>query len=336
MRKTLLAQEFPPPDEEIVTRDLAQQLTKKIASDYAGMLKRRDAHPKMHGLVKAEFIVEANLPESLRIGVFEQARVYPAWIRFSNAFQKISPDIDRDIRGMAIKLMDVPGEKLLEEEKDAQTQDFLLISSNVFLTRDVKEFDQLTRAIVGSAWAKILFFTTHWRLTWTLIKSMKKIANPLQTRYWSSTPYLFGSRAVKYSTQPHIGSADAIPASPPDDFLRQAMIRQLAQGDALFDFSIQFQTDAASMPIEDPSVEWDETVSPFIKVATIRIPAQQFDDEKQRALGENMSFTPWHSLPQHRPLGGINRARKLVYQAISKFRHQQNQVPMREPDNSQM
>ncbi len=331
----LLAQESPPPGEEIVTRNLAQQLTKKIAADYAGQIKRRDAHPKMHGLVRAEFIVEANLPEALRIGVFEAAKVYPAWIRFSNAFQKISPDINRDARGMAIKLMDVPGEKLLEEEKDAQTQDFLLVSSNVFLTRDVKEFDQLTRAVVGSVFAKIWFFSTHWHFTWTLIKSMKKFANPLQIRYWSTTPYLLGSSAVKYSALPHVANADAIPADPPDDFLRRAMIRQLAQGDALFDFSIQFQTDAHSMPIEDPSVEWSEVVSPFIKVATIRIPAQQFDDEQQRAFGENMSFTPWHSLPQHRPLGGINRARKLVYQTISQFRHQQNQAPMQEPTSSQ-
>lgn len=335
MHKMLPAQECVPPGEDAHTRNLAALLTQKIAADYAGGLKRRDAHPKMHGVVRAEFIVEADLPPSLAIGIFEQAKVFPAWIRFSNAFQKISPDINRDIRGMAIKLMDVPGEKLLDDEKDAQTQDFLLISSNVFLTRDVAEFDDLTQAVVGSAWAKIWFFGTHWHFVSRLIGAMKKFANPLQIRYWSSTPYLLGSAAVKYSALPRVAQADVIPDQPADDFLRQAMIRQLSQSDALFDFSVQFQRDPASMPIEDPTLEWDETASPFIKVATIRIPTQQFDSDAQRAFGENMSFTPWHCLPQHRPLGGINRARKLVYQIISQFRHQQNRVPRQEPDSSQ-
>ena len=47
---------------------------------------------------------------------------------------------------------------------------------------------------------------------------------------------------------------------------------------------------------------------------------------------ENLSYTPWHSLPDHRPIGGINRARKVVYEAISKVRHDYNAVPRREPD----
>ena len=63
----------------------------------------------------------------------------------------------------------------------------------------------------------------------------------------------------------------------------------------------------------------------------LHIPAQQVDSAAQRAFGENLSFTPWHSLPEHRPLGGINRARKIVYAAISTFRHAQNGVPRQEP-----
>jgi hypothetical protein len=85
------------------------------------------------------------------------------------------------------------------------------------------------------------------------------------------------------------------------------------------------------MPIEDPGVEWPQAMSPFRKLATIRIPAQQFDSPGQHAFGENLSFTPWHALPEHRPLGGINRARKVVYQAISRFRHQANGQVRSEP-----
>lgn len=85
------------------------------------------------------------------------------------------------------------------------------------------------------------------------------------------------------------------------------------------------------MPIEDPGKRWSEAASPFRKVAPIVIPRQSFDSEQQRAFGENLSFTPWHSLPEHRPLGGVNRARKVVYAFISTFRHQKNDVPRREP-----
>ncbi len=52
------------------------------------------------------------------MGVFAEAKTYPIWIRFSNGDSKrvekgtkFRPDNDeeRDIRGMAIKLMDVEG-----------------------------------------------------------------------------------------------------------------------------------------------------------------------------------------------------------------------------------
>ncbi len=86
-----------------------------------------------------------------------------------------------------------------------------------------------------------------------------------------------------------------------------------------------------TMPIEDPGHEWPESMSPFRKVATIRILQQEFDSDKQKEFGENLSFTPWHALPEHRPLGGVNRARKVVYRAISLFRHEYNKTPRVEP-----
>ena len=331
MSKKQLAQEYPPLNEQAFTQDLAERLKAKIIQDNPTGIMRRDAHRRMHGVVKAEFIIEPDLPEQLRIGIFKQPRIFPAWIRFSNANSDIGPDIRRGIRGMAIKVMNVEGDKILAGEKHEATQDFLLISMNVFLTKDVKQFDDLTKAFTGSMLSKIVFFVCHLRVIRNVFWSMKKFANPLQIRYWSTTPYLFGNAAVKYSAIPHVKAADSIPDNPDDDFLRNAMIRQLAKEAAVFDFAVQFQTDAEKMPIEDPGREWSETASPFRKVATIRIFPQHFDDEQQRQFGENLSFTPWHSLPEHRPLGGINRARQFIYQIISTFRHAKNNVPMKEP-----
>ncbi|MFM8331769.1 MAG: catalase family protein [Candidatus Methylumidiphilus sp.] len=294
---------------------------------------RRDAHPKMHGVVKAEFTVEPSLPEELRVGIFKEAKTYQAWIRFSNQNGTIDPDKNGDIRGMAIKLMAVPGEKVLEPEKDEQTHDFILISTDRFVTKNVEEFDGLIKALVGGLLDKIVYFLTHWRVGWNLYKSMVKFANPLQIRYFSTTPYLFGAAAVKYSAIPHIDIPDPIPDNPDDDYLRLAMVKQLQAGDAVFDFAVQFQTDAAAMPIEDPGKVWPETLSPFRKVATIRIMRQEFDTEKHKAFGKNLSFSPWHALPEHKPLGGINRARKVVYRTISLFRHEYNNAPRQEPDS---
>jgi catalase len=333
MSDNTLAQETIPAGEAQYTADLAARLKAKIIRDNPTGIMRRDAHPKMHGVVKAEFSVEADLPAELRVGIFAEARTYQAWIRFSNQDGTIQADKARDIRGMAIKLMDVPGDKLLESERHEQTQDFIVISTNVFVTKNVEEFDALIKAMTGSILSKILFFATHWRVIWNLVTSLKKFANPLQMRYWSTTPYLFGNTAVKYSAIPHVPNPDPLPSDPGPDYLRQAMVRQLAQGEAVFDFTVQLQTNADSMPIEDPGKEWKESESPFRKVATIRILQQEFDSEAQRVFGENLSYTPWHSLPAHRPLGGINRARKIVYDAISTFRHEYNKVARKEPSS---
>jgi hypothetical protein len=78
------------------------------------------------------------------------------------------------------------------------------------------------------------------------------------------------------------------------------------------------------MPIEDTSIEWDEAISPFETVADIRLPAQDFDSPEQNIDCDNLSFNPWHALPEHRPIGGINRLRKAVYESISSYRLERN------------
>ena len=101
--------------------------------------------------------------------------------------------------------------------------------------------------------------------------------------------------------------------------------------DVSFDFLVQLQTDADRMPIEDPRVRWDEARSPFRKVATLRIPAQGFESEARLRLAEHIAFNPWRCLAEHRPLGGINRARQVIYAELSAFRHDRNGVPAVEP-----
>jgi hypothetical protein len=234
---------------------------------------------------------------------------------------------------MAIKLMGVAGEKLLEEERDATTQDFLLISTDALIARDLASFVELLGEFrIGTLLRFFLNpFDPHLRELRIALRSPRRHANPLEIEYFSVVPYLLGTSAVKYKARPVRGTRSRIARRRSPDSLREAMRARLAAGDAEFELLVQTQTDADTMPIEDPSVVWDEGASPFRKVATIRIPAQSFDAPAQQTFCENLSFTPWHSLPEHRPLGGINRARRVVYEALSERRHERNRVPIREP-----
>jgi hypothetical protein len=128
--------------------------------------------------------------------------------------------------------------------------------------------------------------------------------------------------------RPDLAGAPDLPSVDSPDKLRLAMAAQLKSHEARFEFLVQVQTDPVAMPVEDPTVEWN---APWQKVATIRIPPQTFDSPEQMTFCENLSFTPWHSLADHRPLGGINRSRKAIYRAISQQRHELNKVPRVEP-----
>lgn len=109
------------------------------------------------------------------------------------------------------------------------------------------------------------------------------------------------------------------------------MTAQLKERAASFEFLVQVQTDPTAMPVEDPTIPWDEKVSPYRRIGTIQIAPQTFDTPGQMSDCENLSFSPWHTLDEHRPLGGINRVRKLVYDELSKARHDENKAPRVEP-----
>jgi hypothetical protein len=110
------------------------------------------------------------------------------------------------------------------------------------------------------------------------------------------------------------------------------MAADLKSKAAVFDFAVQFETDAYKMPIEDPGITWDESISPFLPVATLTIPPQEFDTPVRDEFGDALSFNPWRCLAEHRPLGGISRALLQLYEALSIFRHGRNQDKRVEPD----
>jgi hypothetical protein len=326
------------PDEAALTEQLADTIERGVRAQYQAGNARRDVHTKATGILKAEFRVNDSLPETLAKGVFIPGKSYQAFLRFSNASGNPSQsDDNEDGRGMAIKLLNVPGEKILENNRDAATQDFVMINHPIFLTNDPHTYLSLVQKSGSTNILTKLSIPFTLGLKGTQVAqelSHGRISNPLQIRYYSAVPYQLGvgpgRRAVKYSVKPVSPDVDPLPSNPAPDYLREAMRATLQKTEVRMKFLVQLKT-SDSMKVEDSMVEWHETEAPFHEVATIVIPKQNFDTPEQNTFGENLSFNPWHSLPEHRPLGSLNRMRKMVYERISRVRHEMNSVPRREP-----
>lgn len=300
-----------------------------------GRLVPRGQHPKMHGLVRAKFTVAGNVPDALRVGVFKEPGTYDAWVRFSNARNR--NDREKGGHGMAIKLMGVPGPKTGD---GAPTQDFVLFDNPVFFVGNPLEYVEFEEAVLrGYGKSKALEKATvllnyYWRRPFQLINLGQAqshiMTDPTAARYWSITPYRLGKAVVKYTAVPAaVGNPAVVPKS--CDMIREALKAHLDRQGAAFDFKVQVQTDPVAMPVEDPTKLWSEAASEPKVVARLSIPKQDFDTEERRALAEALAFTPWHALPEHEPLGGINRVRKAVYESLSEFRHALNHTPGQGP-----
>lgn len=338
-RRLAIAEEYPQANEAEITSELIE-LTKLATRNARDEMLKNDpsAHeilrfnqPKHVGCLKADFSVAADLADELRVGIFATQQTFPTWIRFANASNQ--PDTEKDFRGMSLKLMGVDGDKLLGS---SNTQDFILNSHPVLFVGNPQDFRDFVEISIDSSPVRFFLnpFSPHIKEFRIVLAGRKNHVSHLSIPYWSTTPYLFGEgRAVKYSVKSCRQSNNTKPTGKlKDGYLRAAMREQMATAGACFDFLVQFQTDAQLMPLEDATVAWDEDLSPFRKVARIEIPPQSFESPEQMEFCENLAFNPWQSLPEHRPLGGINRVRKDLYKTLAEFRHQNNGVNYREPN----
>lgn len=325
------------PNEAAIAEKIAEVIEKSIREKYSVGTALRDAHPKAHGCVRADFQVQEKLPKNLAQGIFIPGKTYQAWIRFSNGSPDASQaDIKKDARGMAIKVLGIPGGKLLEDENNASTQDFIMINHPVFFINDPDRYLALMQDINSENFFRKFHipFVLGSKGTLIAFNLKTKISNPLQTRYWSMVPYQLGlgsdRQAVKYSVRACSAVVDPMPDQPSHDFLREVLRNSLQKEDACMEFLVQARTSNA-MSVEDSMTEWKESQAPFYQVATIHIPKQVFDTPDQNKFCEDLSFTPWHALPEHKPLGVVNRLRKIIYERISQVRHEMNTAKRQEP-----
>jgi len=328
------------PDEEAITSQIADLIEAGIRAQYKPGSARRDVHAKATGCLRAEFRVNDSIPAHLAKGVFISGKVYQAYLRFSNGSgdPKQFADGHDDGRGLAIKLLGVPGRKILETDANATTQDFVMINHPVFFTSDPHTYLTLIQKATGNLLTKLTIPLDLGLKGTHLFKELNsgKIANPLQVRYFSASAFRLGAGpdrlAVKWSVKPVSDRSDPLPSDPGHDFLTEAMKATLSKGDVTLKFLVQPRT-SQDLSVEDTMTEWKEEVAPFYEVATIRIPAQQFDTPELKKLGEALSFNVWHAVEEHRPLGAVNRMRKVVYERISRVRNEMNALERVEPRN---
>lgn len=335
----LIGHEYPEQNEVVTAEKIIKLLKDQMLRTYGkepGKKKQlRQIHPKLNGCVKAEFIVEPDLPADLRIGLFKEPKSFPAWIRFSNGKTHPVPDYKKDIRGFAIKLMNVPGKKLDLTDPDITSHDFILMNTKDFVSNSVKKFSDLLFVVttpfsILTLPKKVAIAFSNLPVLKRAGKAAIKINNPAEIPYYSTVPFRFGdeSRAVKYEVRPAATNQYVNPDMTSENMLRENLAATLKEHEIVYDFGVQFQTDAVKMPIEDPTVIWD---SPFIKLATIKIPKQICNTEERHTIGENLSYNSWHCLQEHQPLGSFNRARKFIYEEMYAFRHKHNGVKDEEP-----
>ena len=345
------------PDVEVVEADeaaTAEALTATMKTISAATLKDeghplRSVHAKSHALLDAELAIAAGLPPELAQGLFASAGTYQAVLRISTSPGDLLDDHVSTPRGLAIKVFGVPGEQLSGNAADT-TQDFLLVDAPAFLAPTPKAFAgtvKLLAATADKAEGLKRAFATVVRGVESVIEAAggesgklvalggHKLTNPLGEIYYSQVPIRYGDYIAKVAVVP-VGELAKLKDAPVDldghkNGLRMAIGQHFADAGGEWEVRVQLCTDLAAMPVEDAAAVWPEDVSPYVTVARLTAASQpSWSLDQVAAIDDGVSFSPWHGLTAHRPLGGVNRVRKPVYDALAGERSTRLSCPFTE------
>ncbi len=332
------------PNEEIEAAEIVRGIL-KVQAQFAAAQNRplgRATHTK--GVcARAIFEVfdisqrftEQSLVKQLARGVFAKPGVYPATIRFANAASTIYADRKPDLRAMSFSVALPP-----EVGGNNGFQDYSLQSNPTFPINDAHTFAILMKVLSASSamnklkaiWSlSLLDFLRFLKASAIGTVQLHGKIRPYQlVRYWSTVPFRNGPlEAVKFSAIPREGNpAYALQDEP--DAMRDELIRHLNEDQKMssFDFAIQLLDTnkmtrwgfrrAASFWVENASVEWKESQSPFHVVARVTLiakSAMEIADCESKYIDVTN-----HSSAASQPLGSINRARWAAEEASHKVR----------------
>ena len=312
----------------------------------------RASHAKSTGVVVGELVVGSNPPE-LAQGLFARPGTYRVAVRFAQGPGEIASDKISTHRGMAIKVFGVVGEKLPGHIGD--TQDFVLATGKVFPSGTAQQFLKDEKQLLAVTKAPESVGTAVKGAVSSIAQTVAKMVggdgspkadffghpptHPLSDTYYSQAPIRFGAYVAKLGAFPSAPEMETLANKTIDvgedhDGFRHAVVGFFKEHDVRFELRAQLWTNADTQPIEDSSVAWPETESPYVTIATLILPRQNaYSPERQRYFDDVMSFRPAHALTAHQPLGSVMRARLKVYQALSDYRHKTNSAPGEEPAN---
>jgi hypothetical protein len=323
--------EYRIPGEADLFRDYVAMFERHFAKHYSNKkgTARRAIHAKSHGCLKASFEVLDHKDSTLKHGIFAEPATYSAVVRLSNGDGPPGPDTARiPSLGFAIKVLGVSAGKLLPMQQE-DSQDFLFLNQPAYIAADVRDYKSLMQAIDGGPLHKALALIKNLKGLLYRLKALPK-DDPLNTNFWGVAPFRLGDIAVKYLIRPSKAEPTHLPRNPGDDYLKNLVKLHIEQRDAGFEFFLQKRlldgNEKRNMPIEDYSVTWDETQSVPVRVGRLRIPAQELDDAFDQEHGERLTFSPWNTTGDFRPLGSLNRARRIVYEVSSRKRQEINRA----------
>jgi hypothetical protein len=341
------------PDED----ELIDKMIKVLHSNNEYAFKKyhhgiRDAHAKSHGILDGELTVYPDLPDELRQGLFATPATYPVIARLSTTAGAIRSDQIRGVHGLGIKVLGVDGPRILPDDT-ATTQDFVLVTHREFPFPDMHAYavkgmptawllarlsDTALKLITnGLAGAGRLLSLVRLSLPMTLAVFTPPNTQILGDSFYSSSPLRYGDYVAKIWVEPLSKSVTSLQAQPlpraaGSDAYRDEVVEFFRHNSAEYEMRVQLCTDVKTMPIEDASVEWPESESPYVGVAKIMYSVQDAYSPERQVFGDDvLSFNSWRGLAAHRPLGSINRLKKKVYEASSNFRHEKNNMPRLEP-----
>lgn len=345
--------EQPRPDED----QLVKQIADKLAGNNRWAFKKyghgiRDAHAKSHAILHGTLTIYPDLPRPYRQGLFATPGPYPVIARLSSTSGALRSDQTRGIRGLGIKVLGVEGPRALADDT-ANTQDFILVThrefpfpdAHAYLKRGMPFAVLLARLpdpvllFVGKTLGVVRpileFFGGHLPATLDLFSHPN--THILGMTFFSSAPLRHGDYVAKLCLSPLSQNVKAlegqrVPAGAGSEAFKDMVREFFRRQSAEYELRVQLCTNPVTMPIEDATVPWPEEDSPHVGVAKITFGVQDPSTEARRKFGDDvLSFNSWRGLAAHRPLGSINRLKKLVYEASSDYRHKVNNVARREP-----
>lgn len=284
----------------------------------------RTLHRKQLTAASGTLEVLDSLPAWAAQGLFSEPHDYEVWVRLSNGGLDKAKDSMPDVRGFAFRVLGVQGDSALGNGS-AKSQDFTLINQEAFAFKGSAEFVDFVEAASYGNGALLKYIFKRYGVFGApvqLAKMIKVAGKPFSgfatEPMFSCVPMANGPYAARVRLVPAEANGKPEPGANKDwntDFSTR-----LAQRALHWDLQLQPWVSETLTPLEDASVNWPTR---YVTVARLMLPQQDTAGVDGQALAQRVEATvidPWQALAAHRPLGDVQRARKVVYFASQKGR----------------